>query len=87
MYMSPGGHPDATINIEGEMKKETATLSVLNVYDNPRYFGGKMLGTDPYNQLWLFGDRVANRFQLEDCIEWSDDVDGWGYSKSDAIDE
>lgn len=68
--------------------KTIPTLKALNANDNPRDFGGSMLSDDGHNQLWLFGDKVANRyiaFGTEEII-WSDDVSGWNYDpETDCI--
>jgi len=73
------------------MSNETANianLTALNHTDNPRALGGTMLGSDGQgNQLWQFGDKVANRHVSESSdLLWSDDVEGWGYTEADALD-
>jgi len=66
------------------------TLAELNQKDTPRELGGRLLGNDARgNQLWLFVDRcverVANRHETDDGVEWSGDVEGWNYSDEDAL--
>lgn len=70
------------------MTNATATLATLNANDNATEVGGQMLSVDGQgNSLWLFGDKVANRFETEDGeIFWTGDVEGWNYSAEDAID-
>ena len=70
------------------MTNATATIAALNANDNPADFAGQILSNDGQgNSLWLFGDKVANRFQSEDGeIFWSGDVEGWNYATEDAID-
>ena len=68
-----------------------ATLSTLNANDNAAELGGILLGDDGVCQLWLFGDKVADRRysffgQPERRAEWSDDVAGWNYDpETDCI--
>ena len=62
------------------MSNATPTISSLNANDNAREIGGSLLSDDGCNQLWLFGDKVANRFENDDGeIFWSDDVTGWNH--------
>lgn len=65
----------------------SATLATLNETDNAKSLGGMWLSQDGQgNQLWLFGDKVANRFKNEDGeILWSGNVTGWNYEPSDAL--
>lgn len=69
------------------MKYEIATLEALNANDNATAFGGQMLSNDGQgNSLWLFGGKVANRFETEDGeIFWTADVECWNYTAEDAI--
>ena len=70
------------------MTNATATLAALNANDNASEFAGQMLSNDGQsNSLWLFGDKVANRFESEGGeIFWTGDVEGWNYAAEDAID-
>ena len=70
------------------MSNAIATLAALNSNDNASEIGGRMLSNDGQgNSLWLFGDKVANRFCEIEGYEafWSDDVDGWNYTTEDAL--
>ena len=61
------------------------TLSSLNTNDNAAEMGGILLAADGQgNQLWAFGDKVANRYQHPDGGEfvWDDDLEGWNYSEA-----
>lgn len=71
---------------EGERRMKP-TLEKLNETDNPKQFGGECLGDDGKNQLWLFRsiDKVANRFEDDDCIQWDDDIEGWNYTPDFAL--
>lgn len=64
------------------------TLRELNASNNPVELGGRNLGKDAYgNELWLFGEKVANRFvdtATGEC-SWDADVAGWGYTAEDSI--
>ena len=68
---------------------QTASLAILNQTNDPAAVGGTRLDDDgqvPQNELWLFGDHVANRKISEDgSVEWSDDVAGWNYPETDAL--
>jgi hypothetical protein len=69
------------------------TLAVLNAGADPKSFGGSRLGDDGQNELWLFGEKVANRFCANDPntdsgfdVYWDNDVAGWNYNpETDAI--
>jgi len=65
------------------------TLEKLNETDDPKSFGGELLGNDGQgNELWLFRsiDKVANRYNSDDGeIYWSDDIEGWNYTKDFAV--
>jgi len=64
------------------------TLEKLNETDDPKSFGGEMLGNDGQgNQLWFFRsiDKVANRYSEDGEIEWSGDIDGWNYTDDFAL--
>lgn len=66
----------------------SVTLTSLNANDNVTEVGGIMLGNDGQgNQLWQFGEKVANRYQDSEsgAIWWSDEIEGWNYSSDDAI--
>ena len=65
----------------------TPILYILNLTDNAKALGGDLLGTDGNgNQLWSFGDKVANRWTDEEGnLLWSGSVAGWGYTAEDAI--
>lgn len=68
--------------------KHKPTIKILNGGSDPKAFGGKILGDDGVNQLWVFDGKVANRFCDDEAhIFWSNDVEGWNYSKSDALGE
>jgi hypothetical protein len=64
------------------------TLASLNSADNAAEVGGKLLGNDGQgNQLWLFGEKVANRHEDDDGnVDWSDDIAGWNYGPGAALD-
>ena len=69
---------------------QTASLATLNQTNDPAALGGQRLGADgqnPQNELWLFGERVANRAICDDgTVFWSDDVSGWNYNpETDAL--
>lgn len=79
------GLPDAK-----PVTRPAPTLEALNLLDNPLDFHGVMLGDDGQgHQLWRFGGAVADRFEIElegeRLIDWSDDVEGWNYSRADAL--
>lgn len=66
----------------------TATLATLNENDNAAELGGIRLGNDGQgNELWQFGDKVANRWYDGEAAApvWSDDVTGWNYEAADAL--
>jgi len=66
-----------------------ATLAALNAGADPKSLGGERLGDDGQNELWLFGQKVANKYTSDETgePEWSDDVAGWNYDpETDAID-
>jgi hypothetical protein len=70
----------------------TPTLDRLNETDDPNEFDGDMLGDDGKNQLWQFGEKVANREYVTDevsgveTITWSADVAGWNCNpETDAL--
>lgn len=82
-----GGQPRRNTN-EDKMSNAIANLEDLNRFDNPEAFSGNVLSTDGQgNSLWIFGDKVANRFcEIEGCEAfWSDEIEGWGYSEEDAL--
>jgi hypothetical protein len=74
------------------MKKtiETPTLAILNETDDPKRFGGELLGDDGQgNELWLFRsiDKVANRWSDDEGnVQWDDDIEGWNYTDEYALD-
>ena len=68
---------------------ETVTLAALNAGADPKSFGGERLADDGQNELWLFGQKIANKYTSDETgeSEWSTDVAGWNYDpQSDAID-
>ena len=65
-----------------------ATLATLNENDNAAELGGIRLGNDGQgNELWQFGDKLANRWSDEngESVSWSDDIEGWNYESTDAL--
>lgn len=81
-------HETTTDNATDNDDLGNVSLLDLNHGDNPTDFGGKCLSLDGQgNELWLFGDRVANRHEDEDGdVYWSDNVQGWGYDRAQSID-
>ena len=68
------------------LKMKNIALDNLNTTDTPDAFGGSLLADDGQgNQLWLFGDKIANRYADEYGTWWSGDVEGWGYVNADAL--
>jgi hypothetical protein len=67
------------------MTNTTATLELLNENDSPLSYHGTLLSDDGQNQLWLFGNQVANRYQDDEMVCWSNDVSGWGYDDNSDV--
>lgn len=67
---------------------KTPTLQLLNANDNPIEFGMEKLGEDGQgNQLWLHRatSKIANRFDDEGGVFWTNEIEGWNYELSDAL--
>jgi len=76
------------INLLKENAMNEPTLEKLNETDDPKSFGGELLGNDGQgNQLWLFRsiDKVANRYSEDGEVEWSGDIEGWNYTDDFAL--